>query len=156
MQISLWHYYSVTDDLTLNFVCMHLNLNSLGWFLSPCTSLLRPLRIALLGFEVTKLINLLYVHVQYHMNVIYSLEGRHTDTHTITHTCHLSRQKQFYETRCTIEWHAPTLQWVNHDHSVKTMDKLVTVLFLIALLVASHSVIANRRPIRSVLAPAGK
>ena len=39
---------------------------------------------------------------------------------------------------------------------VKKMDKLVAILFIIAHLVTSHSVFANRRPIRSVLAPAGK
>ena len=35
------------------------------------------------------------------------------------------------------------------------MEKLVMTFFLMASLVSNHSIVAKRRPIRSVLAPAG-
>ena len=56
----------------------------------------------------------LVVQVQYHVNVIYSLGGRHTRTHARTHKQTYQRrgQKQFQETKRVLAegWRVPGLK----------------------------------------------
>ena len=72
----------------------------LGWLLSQCISLLWPCLLIELLHYVSKC-SKTSIHIQYHMNIIYSLRGRqthayvHACTHTRTHMRQLPRQNNF-------------------------------------------------------------